>query len=313
MEIRVIRGGMQTTVQDLGRPASRGQGVPLGGAMDTDALRLANLLVGNPENTPALEFALLSPELQFSEETLIAVTGGDFGWEPRSHPIRVGAGATMRSSAVREGCRGYLAIAGGFDVPLVLGSGSTYVRGGFGGHHGRVLREGDVLHAPRLGRAVMGHWRVDPAVLPPYTPSPTLRVVRGAQAAEFGRTFFESPYTVTAQSDRMGFRLQGATLVRQATGDLLSATVIPGTVQVPPDGLPIVLMADAQTIGGYPQIAHVIRVDLPLLAQLRPGDSFTVQEVSLADAHALALARERSFGMLRHGLAQKFVRRATND
>lgn len=305
MEIRVIRAGMQTTVQDLGRRGHRAHGVPLSGAMDPFALRLANLLVGNSENTPGLEFTLLGPELEFSHEALVAVTGGDFDGLPMWRPVRVAAHKPIRFSAAREGCRGYLAVAGGFAVTPLLESGSTFLRGGFGGVAGRALREGDVLQAPDLSRSVADHWRIDERILPAYSPAATVRVIRGAQAAEFGRTFFDCPYKVTAQSDRMGLRLKGPTLVRQSSVELRSATVSPGTVQVPADGQPIVLMADAQTIGGYPQIAHVISVDIPLVAQLRPGDTLAFDEVSLEQAHELALARKHAVAMLRHGLAQK--------
>jgi antagonist of KipI len=307
MEIGVKRPGMQTTVQDLGRTGYRADGAPLSGAMDPFALRLANLLVGNAENTAALEFSLLGPELEFFHEALIALTGANFGDLPMWQPLRVPARTVIRLNAAREGCRGYLAIAGGFQVPAIMGSASTFVRGGFGGCEGRALREGDALRAPDIIRHVADHWRVDPHILPSYSSAPQIRVVRGAQASEFGRTFFESSYAVTAQSDRMGFRLKGATLLRHSTAEFRSATVAPGTIQVPADGQPIVLMADAQTIGGYPQIAHVASVDLPLIAQLRPGDTLTVTEISLERAHELALARERAVAMLRHGLAQKLT------
>lgn len=305
MEIVVRRAGMQTTVQDFGRIGYRADGVPLSGAMDAFALRLANILVGNDERAPALEFTLLGPELEFAGDALVAATGGEFGGVPLCQPTFVPANTTLKFSAARAGCRGYLAVAGGFDVARVLDSASTYLRAKLGGFEGRALREGDVLRTVPATRRVDSHWRIDPQILPAYSPNPVIRVLRGSQAAEFGRTFFESPYKVTAQSDRMGFRLKGPTLVRHSQAELRSGTVVPGTIQVPPDGQPIVLTADAQTIGGYPQIAHVVSVDLPLVAQLRPGDAMTFQEVLLDEAHELALARERSLAMLRHGVAQK--------
>lgn len=305
MEVTVRRAGMQTTVQDLGRPGHRADGVPLGGAMDRFALRVANLLVGNEENAAALEFALLGPELAFGGDALVAVTGGDFGGLPRWQPIRVPAGTVLRFNAAITGCRGYLAIAGGFDADRVLGSASTFLRGVFGGFRGRALRDGDTLTAPDVRREPADHWRIDARILPPYGAEPNLRVLPGAQAGEYDRALFALPYQVTAQSDRMGLRLKGTALARQADRELLSSAVAPGTVQAPPDGQPIILMADAQTIGGYPQIAHVITADLPLVAQLRPGDALRFVEVSLAEAHEATLARERALAMLRYGLAQK--------
>jgi antagonist of KipI len=307
MEVIVKRAGMQTTVQDLGRPGHREHGVPLGGAMDRLALRVANLLVGNDEAAAALEFVLSGPELLFPRETVVAVTGGDFGGPPRWQTLRVAAGTVLKFSAARTGCRGYLAIAGGFAVPPVLGSAGTYLRAGFGGLGGRALRDGDTLAVADVTRTVAKHWHIDPRLIPTYHDNPTVQVLRGAQGDEFGRTFFEAPFRVTAQSDRMGFRLKGPALVRSVNTELRSSTVAPGTIQVPPDGQPIVLMADAQTIGGYPQIAHVITADLPKVAQLRPGDTVRWVEVSLEVAHEVALAGERALAMLRHGLAQKLA------
>lgn len=183
---------------------------------------------------------------------------------------------------------------------------STYLRGGFGGHAGRALAEGDALVVAPHARVPEGRWVMDPRVLPNYAPNPTVRVLRGAQADEFGGEWLAGEFKVSPQSDRMGIRLSGTKLERSSQEDLLSAAVAPGTVQVPPDGQPIVLMADAQTIGGYPQLAHVIGVDLPLLAQLRPGDSLRWAEVSLEEAQRLALVAERNLALLREGLAQKF-------
>jgi antagonist of KipI len=305
MEVKVHRAGMLTTVQDLGRSGHRAAGVPLAGAMDQFALRVANLLVGNPENAAALEFTLRGPELEFVAGTIVAVGGGDFGAMPRWQPIAVPAGGRLIFGGARTGCRGYLAVAGGFDVAPVLGSRSTYLRAALGGHEGRALRDGDVLRAPGLARHVVGRWHIDERILPAYGASPVLRVVRGAQADEFGAAIYGGVFSVSQKSDRMGVRLSGVVLERSSVAELVSSTVVPGTIQVPPDGQPIILMADAQTIGGYPQIAHVISADLPLVAQLRPADNVRFREVSLAEAHELALVRERQLGMLHEGLAQK--------
>ena len=304
MEIRIHRAGMLTTVQDLGRRGHRASGVPLSGAMDVFALRVVNLLVGNPENAAALEFTLRGPELEFSADTVVAVGGAEFGALPRWQPIRIVAATRLNFNAASWGCRGYLAIAGGLELAPVLGSRSTYLRAALGGYAGRALRDGDVLRAAGLAPQVTGRWHIDERILPAYSASPVVRVVRGAQAEEFG-PLAEATFSVSPKSDRMGLRLAGPALPRKVTGDLISRTVVPGTIQVPPDGQPIVLMADAQTIGGYPQIAHVISVDLPLVAQLRPGDSVRFREVTLAEAHALLLARERALAILHEGLAAK--------
>lgn len=306
MEIAVIRAGMLTTVQDLGRRGWRAAGVPLGGAVDALALRLVNLLVGNAEDAAALEFTLVGPELEFSSDATIALGGGDFGAGPLWQPVRVRAGERVKLGAARTGCRGYLAIAGGFDVPVVLGSRGTYLRAKLGGWEGRALRDGDVLRATEISRQVVGRWHIDERILPVYSAAVTVRCVRGAQVDEFEGTFTTSEFKVTARSDRMGARLSGPVVTRNVARELVSTTVVPGTVQVPPDGQPIVLLADAQTIGGYPQIAHVLTTDLPLIAQLRPGDTVRFREVPLTEAHESVRTRERAMAMLREGLAQKF-------
>ena len=310
MEMKVVRAGMLTTVQDLGRRGCRHAGVPMSGAMDAVALRIANALVGNEEDAAALEFTLVGPEVEFSEEAWVAVGGATGESVAAWQPLRVNAGERLKIGACAKGCRGYLAVAGGIAVERVLGSRSTFVRAGLGGWEGRALKDGETLpigsrDKAALEEAAMRGWKIDPRVLPQYSSEPTVRVVLGAQARDFGSGFFEQTFTISPQSDRMGVRLQGTRLERSGAGELLSAAVSPGTVQVPPDGQPLVLMADAQTIGGYPQVAHVISVDLPLVAQLRPGDRVRFAEVALEEAHGLALAREKQLAILREGLAQK--------
>lgn len=307
MEVTVARSGILTTVQDLGRFGHRSAGVPVSGAVDTFALRLANLLVGNPDDAAGLECTLTGPDLIFSGNTTIAVGGADFEGVPTWQPISVRAGERVAFGRCRQGCRGYIAFAGGIEGPSVLGSRSTYLRGKIGGFEGRALREEDVFHVGAWTMpAASGRWSIDPRILPAYSAAPTLRVVPGAQAGDFDEAWLEADYHVSPQSDRMGMRLTGRKLTRTTEVDLLSSAVTPGTIQVPPDGQPIILLADAQTIGGYPKLAHVIGVDLALAAQVKPGDSVGFKEVSLHQAHRLWHARENTLGILRQGLAQKF-------
>ncbi len=303
--LEILRPGVFTTVQDLGRPGHRAEGVPLGGAADSLALRVANLLVGNAETEAALEFTLTGPELKFLRDTLVAIGGAEVEGVPPGRPFVIHAGATLDLSRLHCGCRGYLAIAGGIDVPVVLGSRSTFVRGGFGGLAGRALRAGDRLMVPDVHRAAGEHWQLDPRMVPDLTLPLTLRVVAGAHAGEFPTDWTEREFKVSSQSDRMGVRLSGTTIPRSTTRELISAPVTPGTVQVPPDGNPIVLLADAQSIGGYPRLAHVITVDQPRAAQLRPGAAVRFTMVSFDEARRLAQARERALVLLRAGLAQK--------
>jgi antagonist of KipI len=274
--------------------------------MDACALRVANLLVGNPEGAAVLECTLVGPELVFSADAVIALGGAAFEGLESWRPTMISAGSRVKLGAARTGCRGYLAVAGGLEVPLVLGSRSTYLRAAFGGFQGRALRDGDVLATADVTRRVSNHWRIDPRILPAYSVAPTVRVVRGAQLDDFGAALFEAEFKVLPQSDRMGLRLGAAKLARIGAVELVSSAVAPGTVQVPPDGQPIILMADAQTIGGYPQAAHVISVDLSLVAQLRPGNRINFAEVALEEAQQLLRAREHDLAMLHEGLAQKF-------
>jgi antagonist of KipI len=298
---------MMSTIQDLGRRGHRAHGVPLSGAADPFAARLVNLLVGNPEGAAVIEFTLVGPELKFSADTVIAIGGGEFGPLPRWRPVLVRSGTTIKLGSARNGCRGYLAVAGAIDVPPVLESRSTYARAEMGGFHGRALADGDDLPVRLLHREVRNHWRIDERILPEYSSAPRVRVVRGQNAGEFDDGWRQSTFRVSPQSDRMGIRLNGSVLARSVSRDLFSLPVAPGTVQVPPDGQPIVLLADAQTIGGYPQIAHVISVDLPLMAQVRPGDTVRFQFVTLEEAREHMIARERAIGLLREGLAEKLA------
>jgi antagonist of KipI len=305
MEVTVIRAGMMSTIQDLGRRGHLAEGVPFGGAVDPYALRVANLLVGNPEDAPALEITLIGPELDFSAPAWVAVCGARFEGIPNWKPFRVEAGSRLRFGNRHQGCRAYLAVSGGFDVAPVMGGRGTFLAAGFGGFQGRPLRDGDVIRAAAPGLSLVGKWSLDERVLPPYSREPKVRVMPGAHAAEFGDLLYSGRFAVTARSNRMGIRLDGPKLQRSTTADLVSSAVAPGTIQVPPDGNPIVLMADAQTLGGYPRVAHVASVDLPLLAQLAPGDGIRFVRTTVREAHALLHASEHALALLRQGLAEK--------
>jgi antagonist of KipI len=305
MEIKVIHAGMQTTVQDLGRRGHLAQGVPIGGAVDSVALRLANLLVGNAEGLPALEITLTAPELEFEKDAWVAVCGARFEGVPPWRPFRVFEGDRLKFGNRVQGCRAYLSICGGFDVEPLMGGRGTFLPAAFGGFEGRALRDGDVIRSVPSERVLSGRWSIDERVLPHYSREPLVSVIPGSQAAEFGDALYSERFTVTARSNRMGIRLEGPPIARTAGGELVSTAVAPGTVQVPPDGNPIVLMADAQTLGGYPRIAHVVSADIPLLAQLAPGDGVRFKKTSVSEAHALARAEERRLALLRQGLAEK--------
>lgn len=305
--LHVLRAGPLTTVQDLGRSGWRFAGVGPGGAADEMAARVANAIVGNPEDAAGLEFTLSGPELRFERETWVAVGGGDFSGLPSWIPFCVKAGTTLDLGPARRGCRGFLAVAGGIDVPRVLGGRGAHLRAGFGGGYGRALRAGDFLPVgPGPGVMPRGRWRVDAQWLPRYESEVEVRLVPGGGGSALpeglGREF-----TVSARSDRMGLRLEGAPRVAGGDGNLGSAPVVPGTVQVPPGGDPIILLADAQTLGGYATAGHVATVDLPLLAQLRAGDRVRFRVVTLEEARAKLVAREHALAILRAGLKEKLV------
>jgi antagonist of KipI len=281
MSIRVLAPGALTTVQDRGRHGSRALGVGCAGALDPHALAVANLLVGNAGDAPALEVTLTGPRLEFTSGARIAICGAQVdarvgavaipGWRPIALP----PGAVLSIGACRSGARAYLAVAGGVHVEPVLSSASTDLRGGFGGMGGRALAAGDLLdggdHAT-IDNVSVARWWIDPSPEYERAPVASVRVLAGADATMPADGLFEREWRVGTDSDRQGLRLQGAVLQALDGAERMSEPVAPGTVQLPPDGQPIVLLADAQTLGGYPRIGHAIRADWPRLAQLRPGD-----------------------------------------
>jgi antagonist of KipI len=313
---------MMTTVQDLGRHGLQHLGIVPCGAMDPLAHGIANALVGNDEAAATLECTVVGPELAFEEDALIALYGAAFedrrGALPANRPILVAAGSTLAVGSAVRGSRVYLAIAGGFAVPEVLGSRSTYVPAGFGGCGGRPLRAGDRLETdPQLSRISTERfsaqarsvasgtlrsvrWSAPELSVPRTDPLP-VRAMAGRHHEQFDAEsrafFFSGAWRVSAQSNRMGYRLEGARLKRRKGAEVLSEPTCLGTVQVPNDGAPIVLMADHQTTGGYPKIAEVASADLPLRAQLAPGAKVRFVECTVDDAYRAedeALSRWRA-------------------
>ena len=327
--IHVLKPGMMTTVQDLGRLGWQRLGVTPGGATDAWALRLANLLAGNAEGTAGLEITGSGPTLRFAEPSLVAFCGADFEISidgsrvPPWRPLWLSGGVELAIGAARTGFRGCLAVAGGLAVPRVLGGRGTHLAAGFGGFEGRALRAGDVLKigpastwAKRLSMALAGgqkfaaaRWEVGAAARPRYTAAPVVRMMRGPQwdwfSADAQSRLLHERFTVDPRSDRMGLRLKANVpgLLEAPLREMVSEGVAVGTVQVPPDGQPIILLADRQTVGGYPKVAAVASIDLPLLAQLRAGDTVGFTEVSVAEAQALCVASERLLATVKQGIA----------
>ncbi len=325
--IQVFKSGLLTSVQDLGRPGYQRYGIVVGGALDGFAARAANIIVGNEENAAVLEMAQLGPGLLCETEMLVAWCGADFDARldgevlPRDHAVRVSAGQVVSFGIARSGLRAWLAVAGGIDVPLVLGSRSTYRRAGFGGHEGRPLIAGDrlkigqptergrqVLRSLQSGDKRVTTWAVRPDYMGRPAPAGTVRAMRGPEwdwfTARAQQEFFSGSWKVTNDSDRMGVRLEGIALERRTDRELVSEAVNAGVVQVPPSGQPIVLLASRQSVGGYARIAAVATADLGRFTQLRPGDAVKFQEITLPLAHELYTARERDLNRVRTGLAR---------
>jgi antagonist of KipI len=314
----VQRAGFLTSVQDAGRTGFRQFGVSTSGALDSFALRVANLLVGNDEGAAGLEITLGGLQLRFEDERIVAWCGGEFDVQiesralPAGHVAHLQSGDELKFGRAQFGCRCWLAISGGIDVPVVLNSRSTDLRANFGGIEGRTVRDGDVLPLRTwLGSPIpatgVSLWTAPHDWASPATRHPNLRFIRGVDWDRFNASTLQrltsEAFTVSADSDRMGVRFDGPELKRENETDLISEAVAPGTIQVPPSGKPILLLGDCQTIGGYPKIAHVITVDLGVAAQLRAGDGVRFFEISLQDAHRLLIERERELERFRIGLS----------
>lgn len=320
MSLQIIQPGLHTTVQDLGRRGFQQFGIVVSGAMDQFALRVANILVGNDDHAAGLEMTLLGPTLKWQSSRWIALCGGDMQAEidgvavPMWRPVFVKKGSVLNMRYAKRGCRTYLAVRGGIDVPQLMGSGSTYTRGQFGGHAGRVLQKGDTLTLqPSDAEFPQDHarpfymppWSVSRYYPPFYRKEPVVRIILGTEFERFTpqsqHDLLHETFTISSRSDRMGFHLKGKPLHLNAEhkADMISTAVTFGTVQVPPSGDPIILMADRQTTGGYPRIAYVASADLPLLAQLKPADRIQFTAVSHREAERLYLERENDMNMLK--------------
>src|SRR5438093_6307434 len=315
----VTRAGFLTSVQELGRTGFRQFGISTSGALDPFALRVANLLVGNDEGAAVLEITLGGLQLRLNDERIVAWCGGEFEVQigsrslPAGHVARSQAGDELKFRPSQVGCRAWLAISGGIDVPIVLGSRSTDLRANFGGFEGRTLSDGDVIplgicrRSKTAATAGISSWTAPHDWVSPAKRDPILRFVPGCDWNRFDASTLQrltsKEFTVSPDSDRMGVRFDSPELQREDNVDLTSEAVAPGTIQVPPSGKPILLLGDCQTIGGYPKIAHVSTRDLGMAAQLRAGDHVRFCEVSLSDAHCLLLERDRELERFRIGLS----------
>ncbi|OXS78050.1 biotin-dependent carboxyltransferase family protein [Domibacillus enclensis] len=328
MSVKVIRSGLLASIQDLGRHGFQKHGVIVSGAMDPLSLRLANILAGNKEGEAAIEVTMMGTSLAFERDAIIAITGGDLNpviegkQVPLWRPLFIEKGSILHFTACRSGCRAYVAVFGGYEVPEVMDSKSTYLRGKVGGHKGRALQVGDVLefsqadhsHHPLFlylkkkkgGSCSAVNWHVRPQHA---WHQKRIRVMPGPEFDRFSpdsrAAFFQKSFRVSPQSDRMGYRLSGPLLELNEPADLLSEAVAGGTIQVPQDGNPILLMADHQTTGGYPRIAQAASVDLPAVAQLKPGEQIRFKQITWKRAEQLYMNQETFIQMIKKAVSFK--------
>lgn len=321
--IIICKPGLFTTIQDLGRYGYQKFGVVTSGAMDTLSHRIANLLVGNEEDSATLEVTLIGPVIQFQEDTLIAICGANLSPTidgepiPMFKPLIIKRKQRLRFGACLHGVRAYIAFGGGLNVPLVLKSSSTYVKGKMGGFQGRTVNVNDEIPIGPLSLSSkkilnklllegIPKWKVKTNLN-----NHVIRVTKGLQfhlfTKESQKRLYEYPFQITKNADRMGYRLSGPPLNLQSKKEMISEAVDFGTVQIMNDGMPVILLADRQTIGGYPKIAQVISIDLPKLAQMKPGDMIQFEEVSLKDAQNLLISQEKGLGILKKTLHMKFT------
>ncbi|MGA2113800.1 MAG: biotin-dependent carboxyltransferase family protein [Bryobacteraceae bacterium] len=284
--IGVIAGGLESSVQDLGRFGWAHFGVSASGAADPLALRAGNLLVGNAENAAGVEMTLAGAELEFEAAAVVALTGSDFGSGlPLWTPVEIPAGGRIRCPATRGGARCYLCVRGGIEVPKIMGSASAHLVTGVGG--GR-LRKGEVLD---IGDAAIRRPRKAARGFPSWEKAATVRVTAGPQAEWFGEEIYRNAYRVSEESNRMGLRLSGAALTAGG-GHMITEGVPLGAVQAPPDGQPIILFVEHQTTGGYPKPANVISADFWRLGQMRPRDEIRFERVTIDEALGLLQRQE---------------------
>ncbi len=303
--IRVNNPGMYTTVQDLGRKDYEQYGMPVSGSMDQYAHRVANLLVGNKESEAVFEMTILGATYTFEEDTVISITGANM-MPMLNNKTQVGMwrsilickGDTIKFNGAKSGCRCYLAIAGGIDVPKVMGSKSTYVRAQIGGFEGRPIKKEDMIAISESELVQLNGRFINSKYIPKYDKKIELRVVLGPQDDAFTKNgieiFFNSIYKVSNEFDRMGYRLEGKKIEHEKPADIISDGIVKGAIQIPGHGNPIIMLSDCQTTGGYTKIAHVISSDLWKIAQAKSGDEIRFKSIDVYESHEIFKKQEQS-------------------
>lgn len=324
--LTVLSPGLLSTIQDLGRFGYQKYGVIVSGAMDTYSMRLSNIIIGNNENEAVIEITMLGPSLSLSKGSLICITGANLSPSingkvvPLARPVYILEDCILKFGQCIEGCRSYLAVAGGFDIPIFMESKSTYLRGKLGGLEGRALQKNDILsfgNMSELSKSIIEklikvHKKNESFVFTSWyahnykreaSDSTVIRVFEDRQfnnvREESVDKFFNTSFSIDSKSDRMGYRLNGPKIELKEKIEMISEEVSFGTIQLPPYGNPIILLADRATAGGYPKIAHVASYDLQKLVQLKPSEKLNFKKITLKEAEALFLKRERYLGELK--------------
>lgn len=327
MSVKIVKPGFWSTIQDLGRYGSQKYGVIVGGAMDSIALRIANILVGNEEGEAGIEVTMFGLEMQFLDEHLIAITGADLDARldgkkiPMWRPVLIKKNQVLKFHAPNSGARAYLSFSGGINVPIVLGSKSTYIQARIGGLDGRQLQANDILNIgekTEIGQKFIKqlklinkpfNWSVNYTSFYSFTSERKIRILQGSEFDWFDeksqQIFLNNPYKISLNSNRMGYNLEGKKLTLRKNEELLSEGVTFGTIQVPSGGMPIILMAERQTTGGYPKIAQVATVDLPRLAQLQPNHTIRFELITLQQAEQLLINQIENLNKIKTGILFK--------
>ncbi len=318
MSISIVKAGLLTTIQDYGRYGYQKYGVVVSGAMDTYAMRLANILVGNDENEGTLEITIIGPQLKIEKGNLISITGADISPTingikvPMGRPVYINEDSILKFGTCLCGCRAYLAVAGGFDIPKIMESKSTYIRGKIGGKEGRQLKDGDeidICEKNELSEKIIlklsenrsiksftyPKWYVK-SFMTSNLRDNVIRVLPDRQFENVSKKsladFFDSEFVIDSKSDRMGYRLKGPKIEFKEDIEMISGEVSFGTIQIPPDGNPIILLADRATAGGYPKIAHIVNEDFHKIVQLKALEKVRFEKITFEEAEDMYLKRE---------------------
>lgn len=313
MGIKVIKPGLQTTIQDLGRIGYLKDGIAKSGAMDPNAMQLANWLVDNHKNHPVFEITILGPTLEFNCATTIAICGADFDlflndkMICNDQTIEINTGDILKFGKINAGARAYLAISADFVLPKIMNSYSTHLTASFGGYSGRALRENDFIQLKNIRQ-------VEQKKLPErltniYSGKYLIRCVDSVETNYFSdeekKYFYQQSFTVSPNSNRMGIRLDGSSVISQTKDAIVSSGLVQGSIQIPPSGLPIISSVDGQTIGGYPRIANIIEADLPLLGQLRAKDKINFSHVSTTVAKQILVQNSE---LIKSSIRQQLIK-----